>query len=115
MDHQELRVFLDQLQKRLGEGQGAVRITAEASDGTLYTTSTWDAGGYTLKLPPGTYRVTFEGGDAALAVAVLIDDETAGMRVEPVQGEGGIRIPTIIRWPARITGTPTQGTGSRAR
>lgn len=47
----------------MGEGQGAVRITAEGSDGTLFATSTWDSGGYSLELPPGTYTVTFEGGE----------------------------------------------------
>ncbi len=46
----------------LGEGQGGVWVTAD--DGTtLYTTATWDSGGYSLALPPGTYTVLFEGGD----------------------------------------------------
>ncbi|MEO1239294.1 MAG: CAP domain-containing protein [Pseudomonadota bacterium] len=49
----------------MGEGQGGVRITAidENNPDNVFTTSTWDAGGYTLALPPGTYRVVFEGGD----------------------------------------------------
>lgn len=49
----------------IGEGQGGVRLTAidEADATKVYATSTWDAGGYTLRLPPGTYRVIFEGGD----------------------------------------------------
>jgi uncharacterized protein YkwD len=46
----------------IGEGQGDVKITAYNASGT-YTTSTWDAGGYTLELPPGTYTVVFHGGD----------------------------------------------------
>jgi len=45
----------------MGEGVGGVRITAD--NGTdVFGTSTWAAGGYTLALPPGSYRVTFEGG-----------------------------------------------------
>ncbi len=46
----------------IGEGQGGVRITAFNDDGA-YATATWDSGGYTLALPPGTYSVVFEGGD----------------------------------------------------
>lgn len=46
----------------LGEGQGGVRITAWNDDG-VFATATWDSGGYTLELPPGTYNVAFEGGD----------------------------------------------------
>lgn len=47
----------------IGEGQGDVRITAVDADDNVYTTSTWDAGGYSLALPAGSYRVMFEGGD----------------------------------------------------
>ena len=46
----------------IGEGQGGVRITAFDGEDT-FATATWDSGGYTLALPPGTYRVVFEGGD----------------------------------------------------
>lgn len=46
----------------IGEGQGGVRITAWNADG-VFATATWSSGGYTLALPPGTYRVAFEGGD----------------------------------------------------
>ncbi|MEM7615020.1 MAG: CAP domain-containing protein, partial [Pseudomonadota bacterium] len=46
----------------IGEGQGDVRITAWNDDGSA-ATSTWDAGGYSLALRPGTYTVQFEGGD----------------------------------------------------
>lgn len=46
----------------IGEGQGGVKITAYDGD-DAYATATWDSGGYSLALPPGTYRVVFEGGD----------------------------------------------------
>lgn len=46
----------------LGEGQGGVRVTAYNDTG-VYTTSTYDAGGYTLELDEGTYDVVFHGGD----------------------------------------------------
>lgn len=46
----------------IGEGQGGVQVTAYDGE-NVYATATWDAGGYTLALPAGTYRVVFEGGD----------------------------------------------------
>ena len=59
-------VVIDDLDKDLfydiGEGQGDVKITAYNSTGS-WATSTWDAGGYSLALRPGTYTVVFEGGD----------------------------------------------------
>ncbi len=57
-----------------------------------------------LSLTPGRYRKGFEpmlpGGimvdymdlDAA---AAAVDDETAGIIVEPIQGEGGVNVPTV--------------------
>ncbi|WP_413719938.1 CAP domain-containing protein [Silicimonas sp. MF1-12-2] len=82
----------------LGEGQGAVRITAEAADGTLYTTSTWDAGGYTLKLPPGTYRVTFEGGDldAPYSTTVTIGSENVKLDVFDPGASGGVAVSAAL-------------------
>lgn len=66
----------------LGEGVGGVRVTA--SDGTnAYGTSTWESGGYTLALPPGTYEVTFEGGDLrdTYASTVVIGDDNVKLDV----------------------------------
>lgn len=46
-----------------GEGLGGVTIAAaRPTDSTPFTTVTWSAGGYTLRLPPGTYTVTATGG-----------------------------------------------------
>jgi hypothetical protein len=66
----------------IGEGQGGVRITAYDGDET-YATATWDAGGYTLALPPGTYRVVFEGGelDVPYETDVTIGDENVKLDV----------------------------------
>jgi uncharacterized protein YkwD len=45
-----------------GEGLGGVTITAQRlSDQAVFTTQTWDSGGYSLQLAPGTYRVTAAG------------------------------------------------------
>lgn len=69
----------------MGEGQGGVRITAtdEANPENVYTTSTWEAGGYTLALPSGTYRVRFEGGDldAPQETLVTIGDENVKLDI----------------------------------
>lgn len=45
----------------IGEGVANVTISATGSAGT-FVTSTWDAGGYNLALPSGTYQVTFKHG-----------------------------------------------------
>jgi len=45
-----------------GEGLGGVAISAtRQSDQAVFTTTTWDSGGYTLALPAGTYDVTASG------------------------------------------------------
>lgn len=82
----------------LGEGQGAVRITATAADGTTFTTSTWDAGGYTLKLPPGTYRVTFEGGDLDVphTTTVTMGGENVKLDVFDPGAGGGISVSAAL-------------------
>ncbi len=66
----------------IGEGQGGVQITAFDGEDS-YATATWEAGGYTLALPPGTYRVVFEGGDldAPYETDVTIGDENVKLDV----------------------------------
>ncbi|MEM9708646.1 MAG: CAP domain-containing protein [Pseudomonadota bacterium] len=66
----------------MGEGQGGVRITAYDGE-TSYGTSTWGSGGYSLALPPGTYRVIFEGGelDQPFETVVSIGDENVKVDV----------------------------------
>ncbi len=45
-----------------GEGLGSVTITAVGRSGQgVFQTQTWDAGGYSLSLPPGSYVVTAKG------------------------------------------------------
>lgn len=46
-----------------GEGLSGVSVVAKrAGDGATFSTTTWDSGGYTLALAPGTYTVTASGG-----------------------------------------------------
>jgi len=66
----------------IGEGQGGVQITAYDGE-DAYATATWESGGYTLALPPGTYRVVFEGGelDTAYETNVTIGNENVKLDV----------------------------------
>ncbi len=70
----------------IGEGQGDVRITAFDGEDT-FATATWDAGGYTLALPPGTYQIVFEGGDldTPYETEVTITDEN--VKLDVIEGE----------------------------
>lgn len=61
-----------------GEGLGGVVITAiRTSDNQTFTTTTWEAGGYTLALPAGTYQITASGGalsETLVAPEVVVID-----------------------------------------
>jgi serralysin len=57
-----------------GEGLSGITMDAVDSTGTHFTTTTTDAGGYNLKLAPGTYSVSFRAGSGATpAQRVTID------------------------------------------
>lgn len=45
----------------VGEGRAGVRVRAEGAAGAFETT-TWESGGYQMRVPPGSYTVTFSGG-----------------------------------------------------
>ncbi|MDB5319360.1 MAG: hypothetical protein JWN40_991 [Phycisphaerales bacterium] len=58
-----------------GEGLGAVTITAtRIADGATFTTQSYTAGGYSLDLAPGQYKVTASGGK--LAKPITYNDVT---------------------------------------
>ncbi len=84
----------------MGEGQGGVRITAvdNSNPENIYTTSTWDAGGYTLALPSGTYTVTFEGGDleAPQQAQVTIGNENVKLDVIEDSSEARVFASAIL-------------------
>lgn len=52
-----------------GEGMGGVTIDISGTGGT-FSTTTWSAGGYQVKVPAGTYTVTASGGAMAQPVVV---------------------------------------------
>jgi serralysin len=73
----------------IGEGLGGVRITA--SDGTrTFATETWAAGGYSLRLVDGTYRVIFEGGGLDRAIARDVTIAGANVKLDVVEDGGTV-------------------------
>lgn len=59
----------------VGEGLGGVTVSAVGAAGTFITT-TYDAGGYQMQLPQGTYTVTFNGG--AFGPSLIVQDVVIG-------------------------------------
>jgi Ca2+-binding RTX toxin-like protein len=60
-----------------GEGLAGVTVTATRDGvGTVYSNTTWDAGGYRLPLPAGTYTVRASGG--ALGGTITIPNVVIG-------------------------------------
>ena len=60
-----------------GEGLGDVTVTAtRVADGATFSTRSWSAGGYSLKLAAGTYKVTASGGK--LGQTITLDSVTIG-------------------------------------
>jgi hypothetical protein len=74
-----------------GEGIGSVTITAtRVSDSMVFDTTTWDAGGYTLELPEGTYTVVASGG--SLSEPMTVENVVMGssnVKQDFVVGGGG--------------------------
>ncbi|MEL7461121.1 MAG: CAP domain-containing protein [Pseudomonadota bacterium] len=89
----------------MGEGQGGVRVTAidEDNSDNVYTTSTWDAGGYTLALPPGTYRVVFEGGELDAPQEASVTIGTENVKLDIIEDDG----PAGALASATLVATPT--------
>lgn len=71
----------------IGEGLGGVRVSADDGD-TVYETTTWDAGGYTLALPAGTYQVTFEGDDLQAPVSLFVSITDENVKVDVIEDGG---------------------------
>ncbi|MEM7498834.1 MAG: CAP domain-containing protein [Pseudomonadota bacterium] len=95
----------------IGEGLGGVTVTASGANGT-FTTTTWESGGYTLELAPGSYTLTFSGGglqgsiDRALSMTALNQKADAVAADAVVAGErivGGSGDETLIGTPGPDT------------
>lgn len=66
-----------------GEGLGNVTITAtRTSDNAVFTTTTWDAGGYSLQLAPGTYSVAASGGGVGSPAPTVVTLTSQNVEVD---------------------------------
>ena len=74
-----------------GEGLAGVSIQAvRVTDSAIFSTTTWTSGGYSLRLPPGTYTVTGSGpllGQTITYGSVVIGSENVKRDFYP--GAGG--------------------------
>ena len=60
-------------QYTIGEGLGGITIEAVGQNGQgTFTTTTWNSGGYSLSLPPGTYDVSASGGGLASPISATV-------------------------------------------
>jgi hypothetical protein len=69
----------------LGEGLGGVTITVAG----VGSTTTWDSGGYSLQLSPGSYVVTASGGGLGAPVTVLVTVGGVNVRLNFTTGQAG--------------------------
>jgi serralysin len=75
----------------IGEGLGSLTVKAVSSTGASYTTTTGSAGGYSLALKAGTYKVTFSGGGySSVTKQVTIGSENVKLDlIDPAKGTSG--------------------------
>ena len=102
-------VFIDSAHTNFylpGEGLGSVTIQAVGQDGQgTFQTQTWDSGGYSLPLPPGTYNVQASGGGLPTVQTTTI---TIGQDNIP----WNIQLPAAAGTPAANNSASAGGTSS---
>jgi len=65
-----------------GEGLGGLSVQIRSSTGQTWQTTTWDAGGYQIKLAAGEYDVTFSGGGLASPVTKHASIGSSNVKVD---------------------------------
>ena len=65
----------------MGEGLGGVTVTASGSAG-VFSTMSWESGGYQIALPEGAYTVRFEGGPLTGAIVEQITISDANLKLD---------------------------------
>jgi len=75
----------------IGEGLGSLTVTAVGATGARYSTTSHSAGGYSLALKAGTYKVTFSGGGfSSVTKQVTIGPENVKLDlIDPAKGTSG--------------------------
>ena len=66
----------------VGEGLAGVQIKATSSTGQSYSVSGWDAGGWQMAVPQGSYTLTFSGGGLAAPVVKTATVGTSNVKVD---------------------------------
>jgi Cysteine-rich secretory protein family len=113
-------VYTDQVQRdnfyTVGEGIANVTVQATGKNGYTYTAKSMDAGGYSLRLPAGTYEVTFKGnfqghGSVATSVnrTVTIGDRNVKLDYVPEKSNIALQqqAPVAAAIPAPATAVPS--------
>jgi uncharacterized protein YkwD len=67
----------------IGEGLGGVTITVSG----VGSTTTWDSGGYTIAVPPGTYTVTASGGGLSAPMVRTVTVGNSNARLNFAEGD----------------------------
>jgi hypothetical protein len=81
-----------------GEGLGGLTVRAVGTAGTFVTTTT-DAGGYQMPLPPGSYTVTFAGSTLPSPVVRSITVGSQNVKLDLRQPAGDPQPPpTLVRF-----------------
>lgn len=96
-----------------GEGLGGVTVTARrATDNAVFSTTTFDSGGYALQLAPGSYAVSASGGALAAGISfgtVSIGSQNVKADFVPGMTEAGDATPPT----ATLTRALRKRSGSR--
>ncbi|MEO1093838.1 MAG: CAP domain-containing protein [Cyanobacteria bacterium J06638_28] len=67
----------------VGEGLGNIQVTAtRQSDQKTFSTRTYNSGGYQVALTPGTYDVTFSGGEIAQTIQETVTINAKNVKLD---------------------------------
>ena len=66
----------------VGEGLAGVKIQAQSSTGQSYSVTGWDAGGWQIAVPQGSYTLTFSGGGLAAPVTKTATVGASNVKVD---------------------------------
>lgn len=78
-----------------GEGLGGVTVTAEGDAG-IFSTTTWESGGYQLPLLAGSYTVTFSGGGLEGVISETIVFDEANLKLDAVAADALIMLGQLL-------------------
>ncbi|MCR8550913.1 DUF4214 domain-containing protein, partial [Salipiger sp. P9] len=79
----------------MGEGMGGVTVTATSSSGQVYTTTSWDSGGYQMVLPEGSYTVRFSGGALSGVLSYQLEMGGENAKLDGVAQDGS-SVPGVV-------------------